>query len=244
MLTVKPPVVNRKIHIGIVTCMWKRHNIFCVFAEGVKRLESKFNITTVVVGSEGKKSRELVGKYGFKYVAHPNLPLGAKFNAGLLALQETNVDYVMVMGSDDVISSSLLEKYLDPMTRGIDVIGILDMYVYYVKNKKLYYWGGYGKIRSGEPIGLARCISRKVLDNLKWKLWDDKINKSLDFSMWQKIKGYKRQTINLNVSGTFAVDIKGAISMTSFKKLKMKEVKLTTMRKNLGRKELLLISKF
>lgn len=237
-------MVNRKIHIGIVTCMWKRHEIFRVFAEGIKRLESKFNITTMVVGSEGKKSRELVEKYGFKYIEHPNLPLGKKFNAGLLALQGTSVDYVMVMGSDDVISSSLVEKYLAHMTKGVDVIGILDMYVYYVKNKKLYYWGGYGKIRSGEPIGLARCISRNVLNKLNWKLWDDKLNKSLDFSMWQKIKGYKRQTINLNISGTFAVDIKGAISMTAFKKLKMNGVKLTTMRKNLGRKELLLISKF
>ena len=201
--------------IGIATCMWQRPEVFDIYAEGINRLRKKFDIMPLAVGSEGKVSEDLCRKHKFMYIEHYNRPLGKKFAEGLRCFKNTDVDYVMIMGSDDLISDNLMEAYMPHMENREQVIGILDIYYYDLSEGDLCYWPGFGlkdidKKREGEPMGMARCLSRELLDKMGWNVWNEKINKGLDWTMWQKIKGYdaKIATIKMKDIGAFGVDLK------------------------------------
>jgi len=201
--------------IGILTAIWKRPEITRIFAEGIKRLQKQFDIVPVVVGSEGEMSMSLCHEYGFMYLERPNEPLGRKFNEGLRVFKNIDVDYIMIMGSDDLISNNLIEAYMPFMEKRKDVIGILDIYFYDILKKQLHYLSGYGlrpqdKHRKGEPLGLARCIKRDVVERLQWQLWMNGINKGLDWTMTQRLKRIRVRPVVMRLRdiGALAVDLK------------------------------------
>ena len=82
--------------IAIVTAVWKRHEIFELFAKGIHELE-KINgveIVTVVAGSERELSKNLVEKHNFLYIEIPNQPLAEKVNAPLLIAKDfSKIDF-------------------------------------------------------------------------------------------------------------------------------------------------------
>ena len=201
--------------IGILTAVWQRPRITRIFAEGIKRLQKKFVITPVIVGSEGEASMSLCREYGFMYLERPNEPLGRKFNEGLQVFKSTDVDYVIIMGSDDLVSDNLIEAYMPYMEKGKDMMGILDVYFYDMLKKELHYLYGYGlkkqdRHRKGETLGMARCIKRSVIERCRWELWMNPINKGLDWTMTQKLKrmGVRAIPLRLTDIGAFAVDLK------------------------------------
>lgn len=201
--------------IGILTAVWKRPEITRIFAEGIKRLQKQFDIVPVVVGSEGETSMSLCHEYGFMYLERPNEPLGHKFNEGLRVFKNIDVDYIMIMGSDDLISNNLIKAYMPFMEKRKDVIGILDIYFYDILEKQLHYLSGYGlkpqdKHRKGEPLGLARCIKRDVIERLQWQLWMNGINKGLDWTMTQRLKRIRVRPVVMRLKdiGALAVDLK------------------------------------
>jgi len=237
--------------IGILTAVWQRLKIFEIFATGVNRLRDQFDITPVVVGSEGEVSKNLCKKYGFLYLERPNYPLGRKFNAGLQVFKIFHVDYVIVMGSDDLISNSLIEAYMPYMKRGRDLIGILDIYFYDIRVKQLHYLAGYGnrpqdKHRRGEPLGLARCISNKMINLVNWHLWDNNVNKGLDWTMWQNLRKVRCKpiTIRLTDINSFAVDLKSGHNICDLGIYRTIEVDDKIMRQSLSNKELKLIDDY
>ena len=208
--------------IGILSAIWQRPEITRIFAEGIKRLQRQFDIVPVVVGSEGEESMSLAREYGFIYLERPNSPLGNKFNEGLKVFKNIDVDYVMIMGSDDLISNSLLEHYMPFMKKGKEVIGILDIYFYDLLKKEMHYLSGYGlrpqdKHRKNEPLGLARCIKRSVIERLHWQIWDLKVDKGLDWTMWLKLKRLRVRpvVVRLRDIGALAVDLKGGKNICS-----------------------------
>lgn len=66
------------MRIGLKVTMWRRPDVFEIFAEGAHRLRKNFGIIPFVVGSEGKNSRKLCEKWRFEYLEFPNEPMGAK----------------------------------------------------------------------------------------------------------------------------------------------------------------------
>jgi len=203
--------------IGIKTMMWKRPAVFEIYAAGVKRLVDNFGVIPYVIGSEGNVSRERCEKHGFNYIEYPNEPLGAKANACLRAMRG-HVDYVLNLGSDDLISNSLMQWFVKLMKEGYDLIGIRDVYFYERFRNRLIYWPGYTDRRRGESLGLGRVLSAKLLDTFDWEMWDEDINMSLDWSMTQKLKGLtNKKIISIKETNTFAVDIKDGDSMGEFK---------------------------
>jgi hypothetical protein len=121
---------------------------------GLERLRGEFDITPLAVYTGDFKP--LLKKYDVIGVEHANLPLGKKWNAGLTEALKLPWDYLMTMGSDDLIANELLRLYKwEDEAFGLTRCGILD-------------------VRTGEkrifnnvyPIGLARCIRRDVVERL------------------------------------------------------------------------------
>ena len=202
--------------VAILSCMWQRESVFRVFAQSMQRLK-KYNILPLIVGSEGIKSKSLAKEYELAYIEYPNEPLGAKFNTGMKVLR--GMDYVMILGSDDIISDSYMELFLEGMNLGYDLIGTLDAYYYLPQKNELGYWKGYEvKQRLGETIGMGRTLSKRILDRVKWQPWGADLNRGLDGSMMSKIRKLKPRQLKIKMtdSDIFGVDIKTAQNITPY----------------------------
>ena len=213
--------INKKIKLAIVTGVWKRPDVFEYFAKGVKELEklNNFKITTIVSGSEGDTSRKMVEAYGFTYIEIPNIPLSTKMNAPLQIAKELKVDYVLCMGSDDIIHPDVLTEYLKYMRSDVDYIGVTDFYFYDTTSKRSAYWGGYReKYRLGHTCGAGRALSSSLLDKWNWTIWEYKHDNLLDTSMQIKLDSTQHTSVyfSLKSKDLYGLDIKSSVNMTPF----------------------------
>lgn len=211
-----------KIKLAIVSAVWKRPEVFELFAKGIHILmkSTDIEIEVIIAGSEGEQSKQMVEKHGFIYVEMPNEPLATKVNQPVLIAKQLKVDYVLCVGSDDIITPELLKVYESYMRKGIDYIAVTDFYFYDLKSKQATYWAGYTeKWRKGHPAGAGRLISSRLMDAWKWSPWEIKDSKVLDNSMQAKLRTtpHTAEMFSLKEKGVYALDIKSETNMTPFK---------------------------
>ena len=167
---------------------------FPLVTHTIKRLKDQ-GVIVICIGHEpmGKKIADYMD---VEWIEYSNDLLGSKWNTGFLAAKKYNPEGVLFMGSSDLMSSNYLtesSKYL----KEYDLIGMLGCYFADLNksddNKKndeirLVKWNGYGDgDRENEPIGIGRLLSSRILDEIGWKPFNDELNSSLDFSMWEKV---------------------------------------------------------
>lgn len=213
---------NKKIKVGIVSAVWGREFIFQLFAKGITHLiksTPEIDFEVIIAGSEKEKSKTMVENWGFKYIEIPNEPLASKHNATTLLAGKLNCDYVLCLGSDDIIHPDLMKSYIKYMKKGFDYIGVLDFYFYDTITKKCSYWGGYrDERRKKHTCGAGRLISKRLLTLWNWKPWEIKDSKVLDNSMQTKLKStpHSIRTFYLKDENVFGLDIKSSTNMTPF----------------------------
>jgi hypothetical protein len=216
------PQAKKRKTIAIVTGVWKRPEVFEMFARGVDHLikNSDFDYHVIVAGSEGERSRKMVESKGYIYLEVPNTPLAAKMNATTLKAGQMGCDYILCVGSDDVIHPTLMSQYAKRIDAEIDFIGVTDFYFYDIESKRSLYWGGYReKYRKGATAGAGRLISARLMAKWNWQPWENKHSHILDNSMEDKLKALpdvKIETFSLESTGSFALDIKSSTNMTPF----------------------------
>ena len=208
--------------VSFVTGMWKRPEVFELFAKGIKHIQEnnkRITVNCIVAGSEGVHSRSLCEKYRFNYIETNNYPLSDKMNKPLQVAKELNSDYVICLGSDDVMELRLFNEYLYWMNKGYDFIGLLDFYFLNLPKDKAVYWKGYRGPRKGDTVGAVRCLSKWLLDQMNWELWQNGLMKGLDASMKRKLAdlNYREKKIRLKDLGLYAMDIKTEENITEFK---------------------------
>lgn len=193
-----------------------RYNVLRLFDNCIKRLQSEFDITVVAVGSS-QLDRNVCEELGYTYTNHKNNPLGGKLQAGLQKARELDFDACIMLGSDDILSNSVVDLYNSALNKGYDFIGFLDCYFYDLENKNMRHWKGYTNERRGEPIGAWRCLSRELLDRLDWNVWDNQ-HHSVDYQMWQKVNG-KFKILKAKCEDRYrVVDLKTKANVTKFTK--------------------------
>ena len=213
--------IEGKLKVAIVSAVWKRPEVFEMFAKGIKHLIDNMDIefTVVIAGSEWQTSQKMVEKHGFNYIEIPNQPLAAKHNSTTFACQFLDVDYVLCLGSDDIISLELMKEYEINMRNGFDFIGVTDFYFYDTLSKKYAYWGGYReKWRLNHTCGAGRIISARLMAHWEWMPWENKHSKILDNSMEGNLAkiSHSKKIFSLKEKGLFALDIKSSTNMTPF----------------------------
>lgn len=215
-------MIDRKIKVAFLTAVWKRSDVFEMFAKGINHLVQNsdlFDISVIVAGSEGAKSKRMVEKHGYTYIETPNDPLSNKVNQTTLYCQNLDLDYVICLGSDDIMSLELLNEYHKHMIKGIDFIGVTDCFFYDTESKKSLYWGGYREsYRFGHTVGAFRAISISLLKKWNYKPWEVQHSKVLDSSIEAKLKNTKHtsHTFSLLDKDLKALDIKSSTNMTPF----------------------------
>src|SRR5690554_2747550 len=156
----------------VLTACWKRPEITRICFEGIKRLGLQ---ATAAISEESYIP--MCEEYGINWVMVPNNPLGAKWNAGLKEALKHEWDYLLILGSDDLISNDLIDKYLSH--DGWDMIGVKDFYIY--KDGKVKYFN----YRTNRTVGAGRMIKRTAI---KGELWEPWRNKGLDGSCSRKME--------------------------------------------------------
>ena len=202
----------------------QRGDIYPFFLDRMKYLRAMFGIETLVVGSEGELSRKLTEDAGCYYFEHRNNPVSGKWNAGMAALREHEPTHVMILGSDDFVSDSLIKGCISEINRGHDgLLGITDSYFTTLSDQaahfnKCIYWRGYP---TGKIIGSARCIPKEILDIVDWEPWPIGKNSGLDFRSLDHLRkagcDLNVKKFNIREEGWLHIDIKtrGNISSMS-----------------------------
>lgn len=204
--------------VAIVTAIWKREEIFELYAQGIHNLKPKHELQVFIVGSEGEKSKSLAKKHGFRYLEYDNKNLSNKHNAACLAARTARPDYVLFLGSDDILNPDTYSHLETLMESGFDFIGMTDFYFYDMVSKKSAYWGGYIDKRKGHTVGAGRVVSAKLMFKWQWRPFESRHQRVLDDSMQQKIAkaNIKSAVFSLKEKGLYAVDVKSQVNMTPF----------------------------
>lgn len=142
--------------------IWKRPEITEICLKGIKRLSKykphKYKIKAVAVVSE-HWAKKMCTQYDVKWVYADNEPLGAKLNAGLDYCMGFPFDYLMTLGSDDLIDDKLLDLYEPYFKQGLELFGT---------DKICFVQGKKAKIVSYSLTiaGAGRMIKREALERI------------------------------------------------------------------------------
>lgn len=160
---------NGIMNFGVITINYKRPQILKLFCASIKRLRAEAGINFPVVVVSEPEDRSMCDSYNIGHIVHPNNPCSEKWNVGTMYLQELGVDYIIVMGTDDIMSTDCLRNIMVEMNNDIDLIGIKSLYVYDADGK---YRGTLKRITSKNFFGVGKTINKRVLDAVNWRPWE------------------------------------------------------------------------
>lgn len=172
--------------VRIVTALWGRHGIAraCIghWREWAKRVGWDVQVFAAV--SEDAAER-ICADMGVAFVRVPNQPLGSKWNEAVrLAMHAPgDYDYLMAMGSDDVLAAGLAEAYKPYIRAGTLLFGVPDMYAWDIRSGRGLYFAGYADPFPRIAIGAGRMLHRRaaehVMGRVGW-LYQADITRGLD----------------------------------------------------------------
>ena len=194
--------------IGIITANYDRPHVFRMWCASIKRLRGVYGDIPVVVTSE-KEDIPICEEYDITHVVCKNKPLSRKFNRSMLAMKKYDPDYVMVLGSDDIVSNDLFGKIRDEAERGYSVIAISNIYYF-----SPYVSRNFVKFSSTRLLGVCRTVHKKILSSVDWTPWNWDRGHGLDANMWNNIRDHVLGDIMI-VDG-MVVDVKTKINMNSY----------------------------
>lgn len=143
--------------------LYQRPHVTEICFEGLKRLE-KFGVEPICIYSD-IDNKVLVEQYGFEGYFYQNKPISNKLNFGIERALESEWDYLMQIGSDDLLHDDLFDVYAPYIECGSLAFGLTTMYYYDLATGKC----AMGK--SSYPFGCARMIHRSVFDRqFKYKV--------------------------------------------------------------------------
>jgi hypothetical protein len=217
--------------LAIISPFYKRHEVTALCFKRLLSQSKKYNVDVIVAGSEGEESKKLAK--GLKYIETPNTPLGAKLNSLLSECKD--YDGVIVLGSDDFISDSIIKLYQKIDTDKEVVYSFNDIYIYSSRLKKIT--SDFPFTRRGNGIGVGRLFSKQALIKCNYALWTPHYDKGLDGDLANRLKRHGIEEKILDLGNHFMLDVKVDLNITSHEIVNTghKEHKLSIINKNFPR---------
>lgn len=106
-----------------------------------------------------------------------NEELGKKLNAGLQSIRSRDFDYLMVLGSDDLLHPDAWRYIKEAIERKQFYFGFQSCYFYDQATHRAREWKRGG---GAFAVGAGRCIHRRLVEQCSWVLWPDNLAKGLD----------------------------------------------------------------
>lgn len=197
--------------VGILTALWKRHDVARAVLSYYDSLShDRIVLVPLAVGSEGEASADLAYDCGWDYLEYPNDPLGSKLNAGMAAMQTADVCGVVIIGSDDLLSTQYFDALADALDEGADTFHVRHCYFYDLST---------GRMAVGPHWhpGAGRFLSSAALTAASWMPWDGSRNRLLDGSMNEAMRyGKSRWDGDYRRSGVVVLDVKSATNIWDY----------------------------
>jgi hypothetical protein len=149
--------------------IWKRPEITEICLRNL--IEFDQGILCIVSNDEDQC---LCKELGVNHIRYSNEKLGEKWNRGLASARELEWDYLVTLGSDDIVKESLFDFYIS--CNKMDMVITDKIHFIDTITGKATITGEISRAR----IGAGRRISRKVIEACNYKLWSDEKNRSLD----------------------------------------------------------------
>jgi len=197
---------------AVAFAIYNRHDLERLVIERLLKQSKKFGFEVVVCGSEGTISEEVAE--GCHYVEYMNFPVSDKHNYLLEKVRELDVDGVVMSGSDDIFNDEFFEYIYTLSPEEENVIGLKECFFYSTRLNQAGHWKGY---KDGtQSVGAGRFFSKKVLEQLDYRLFGRHLDKGLDSSCNRKlvelgIKDIVKENKEIN---SYVLDIKHTQSLT------------------------------
>lgn len=166
--------------ILVLLPIWKREKITRICLDNLQELQKTRSIKVLTIVSE-KWAKFASFSYGFDFVEAQNEDLGKKMNKGIERALTMNFDYLMNLGSDDIITKELFEMYKPYFEEkkplfGCSKVTFIDSDTKEAKTKDYK-----------TMMGAGRCIRKDILQKYVGKgLYDNGIKGGLDTNSLQK----------------------------------------------------------
>jgi len=153
------------LKLAIFFAAYKRLPILKICLDGIKRLKAAHKDIEFVPFCVYSNDDEgaLLKKYNVSSLKFCNDFLGAKKNAGLKALMGLKWDYMMEIGSDDLVNDKLIDVYRPYFNEGEESFGVSSCYFVDAMTGRVAFW------INNYAIGAGRCIKRSVFENFNKK---------------------------------------------------------------------------
>jgi glycosyltransferase involved in cell wall biosynthesis len=168
---------------GILTINNGRPKVLNLWCASVKRLREDLQMYIPAVVVSGAEDKSMCQKYFINHITQQNNPASRKWNTGVSYLMNQNLDYIIICGSDDIISTNLLKNILIETEKETDLIYL----------NIIYFYGGDGAFRgqlrrltTKQILGVGRTISRRVI-KATGTLWTRDRNWGMDGDCWKNI---------------------------------------------------------
>lgn len=194
--------------LGIVTINFRRPTILRLWIASIERLRRDCGDFPAVCVSE-KDDEAICQRHNITHITMINNPISSKWNAGFRFMRDQDVDYVVVLGSDDIMSSHYLSNAMEAMTHNPDVVYTKSIYFYDGEKKGHVY-----KYSDARELGVGRCIHRDVLDQINWIPYPQHLTFGLDGALRKRIMPYVKTKIE--IEGVI-VDVKTKMNMNSIR---------------------------
>ena len=187
--------------VGLVTINYNRPRTLQLFLYSIDRLRKEFGWFPVVCVSE-KTDCRACQKHNVHHIYQENYPVSEKWNTGVRWMMTQEVNYIMIIGSDNIISSGLFRNIINSADQEYDLIGINSLYFYgNIRDHEIVFI----PLRKNFMLGPARTIHRSVIEYIDGNICPGEHNSGMDYIMTRTIAPYiKSEKI---VSGML-VDIK------------------------------------
>ncbi len=197
--------------LGIITINYNRPRVLKLWCAQIKRLREQTEtfIPAVVVSEETDKP--ICDAYHVHHITQKNKPVTAKWNRTFKYMQSLGVDSVMIIGSDDIISTGFYLNSLKEAEWGFDLISPQSVYFYAGDGP---YKGQMVHLVSKQVFGTGRTVSKYVLDQCDWTLWTQERNWGMDAIALKTIKKYERTRTRID---GMIVDVKTRVNLNSYR---------------------------
>lgn len=170
----------------VITPFWKRPEVSKIYLENLKDVGLRL-ISACTVGDD--ENIDLCDEYAHQsIITHQNIS-GQKWNKALQKAKELKWEYVLILGSDDLVSKRYFEEFANAQMRNkIDYIGLIDAVALDLNSKKFRLWDGYKNNRIGEPIGCGRLIHRRIVEHYNYSLFPNVYKGTIDLYSHEMIR--------------------------------------------------------
>lgn len=192
--------------------VWKRPRVTQICYLGILRMQDtleEFGIETevLIVASEDDHV-EMALKHGFNVFSTENSPVGTKQNYGLIKSLDYDYDFLLEMGSNNLVSDSYIDRWVIEAMKGTALFGS-NVFHCVLKNKEITKFKCRKRRLSGVGRGIRRDILEKVYDQAGI-LCEPQKKKGLDGSTRMLIEKYSGEIPTVIAEGEdlVIIDIK------------------------------------